>query len=478
MIGPPIAFNRLPRNAILGVLTALSLVLAPPSVASAQDGGGVIDLSTSSEDAKAHFWAGMEDSHNVYAPGAVRHFDQAIQADPDWGIAHVMRAQVGSMPNDRRLEEIQRGIAAMGDATGDELLMATAVRAFRTGNGADASRLIAALRRNNPDDPYAAFWAAQTAAARGSQMDAEAMWEAVIEDFPDYAPSYNLLAYDRWGINDRSGALEAARDYLRLAPDHPNSHDSYAEILQGMGHYTDALTHYGQAAARADDYVAAQTGMAETYVLMGDYEEAARHMESAAEMTSNGERVNNLRGAASAHMLGGDRSGAMDALTAAAEAAPDDNARGFAHLQMALTAGMMGRDGDVQDYLDRAAEFGGDDSPGFHGMSATAHAAAGHGDEARAAAGHLTDANPFWTSVGDAALGLALVNEGNAQGAIDALSSADMTNPMVQAVMSRALDDLDRPAEAEALRSNVLDQRTLNLANPFVGAARYLVADN
>jgi tetratricopeptide (TPR) repeat protein len=473
--------SALSRAIVQGLVlpSSLCLVLSLPHGADAQEEGETIELSTSSDAAKDHFWAGMEDAHNVYGPGAVRHFEQAIAADPEWGIAHVMRAQAAVMPNAERLEEIGRGIAAMGDATGDELLMAAAVRAARTGNGADASRIVETLRRNNPGDPYAAFWATQTAGARGSQMDAEALWERVIEDFPDYAPSYNLLAYARLGTNDRSGAMEAAQEYLAHAPDHPNAHDSYAEILQANGRYADALVHYGHAAERAADYDAAHTGMAETYVLMGEYEEAARHMEAAAEITASpATRVNDLRGAASAYMLDGDRSAAMEALAAAAEAAPNDGGAAFAHLQMALTAGMMDRGDDVEGHLAQAATLGGGDNPGFHGMSAMAHAAAGHADEAREAAGRIPDDNAFWTDVGRSARALSMVEDGDPQGAMDALRDADGTNPMVQAVMAEALDELGREAEAEALRSDVLNQRIFNLANPFIGAARYLAGES
>ncbi|HSM06410.1 MAG TPA: tetratricopeptide repeat protein [Longimicrobiales bacterium] len=475
------SMSRLSRATAQSLILPASLCLALtlPQGAIAQEDGETIELSTSSDAAKMHFWAGMEDAHNVYGPGAVRHFEQAIAADPGWGIAHVMRAQIAVMPNDERLEEIGRGIAQMGDATDDELLMAAAVRAFRTGNGAEASRMIETLRRNNPGDPYATFWAAQTAAARGSQMNPGAMWERVIEDFPDYAPSYNMLAYARLGMDDRSGAMEAVQDYLRHASDHPNAHDSYAEMLQASGRYADALTHYGHAAERAEDYDAAHTGMAETYVLMGEYEEAARHMEAAAEITeSPATRVNDLRGAASAYMLGGDRSAAMEALAAAAEAATDDGAAGFAHLQMALTAGMMGRGGDVAGHLAQAATLGGGDNPGFHGMSAMAHAAAGHGDEAREAASHIPEGNAFWTDVGRSARALSLVEDGDPQGAMEVLRDADGTNPMVQAVMAEALDELDRDPEAEALRSDVLNLRTFNLANPFIAASRYLAMDS
>lgn len=463
----------------LGLTALLTLSLAFPAGAAGQEGGQVIDLSTDSEQARTHFWAGMEETHNVHPAGAFEQFELAVAADPDWGVAHVMRAQSAAIPNGQRLEEISQGIAAMGGATADELLIAAAILASRSGNGSDASQIVGTLSRSNPDDPYAAFWAAQTAAGRGGQMDPVAMWEGVIEDFPDYAPAHNMLAYARWAIEDKSGAIEAVREYVRLAPNHPNPHDSYAEMLQGIGHYADALTHYGHAASRGEQYDAAHTGMAETYALMGDFQSAARHMEMAAEIAlAPNTRVNHLRGAASAYMLDGDRTAAMDALAEAAEAAPNDNTAGFVHLQMALTAGMMGRGGDVADHLTRAGELTGGDDDTHHGVSAMAHAAAGHRDQAMEAAGHLTDADPFWHAIGQTARAMILLEDGDAQSAMDELRSADPTNPMVRAVMADALDDLDREAEAEALRADVLGQRWFALANPFIVAARYLALDD
>ena len=107
-----------------------------------------------------------------------------------------------------------------------------------------------------------------------------------------------------------------------------------------------------------------------------------------------------------------------------------------------------------------------------------AHAAAGHGSQAMEAAGHLTEADPFWHAVGQVARAMTLLEDGDAQGAMEELRGVDPTNPMVRAVMADALDDLDREAEAEALRADVLGQRWFALANPFIGAARYLVLDN
>lgn len=467
------------RSVTIALTALLALSLAFSASAAAQDGRQVIDLSTDSEQAKTHFWTAMEEMHNVNPSGAFQQFELALAADPDWGVAQVMRAQTAVASNARRLEEISQGIAAMGSATGDELLMAAAIKALRSGNGSDAARMFGTLSRSNPDDPYAAFWAAQTAPGRDSQMDAVAIWEGVIEDFPNYAPSHNLLAYARWRSDDKPGAFEAVREYLRLAPDNPNPHDSYAEMLQGIGHYADALTHYGHAASRGEHYDAAHTGMAETYVLMGDFQSAARQMEMAAEIArAPNTRVNYLRGAASAYMLDGDRTAAMNALAEAAAAAPNDNLAGFVHLQMALTAGMMGRGGEVADHLTRAGELTGGADATHHGMSAMAHAAAGHGDQAMEAVGHLTDADPFWHTVGQTARAMALLDDGDAEGAMEALRSVDPTNPMVRAVMADALADLDREVEAEALRADVLGQRWFALTAPLIGPARYLVRDD
>lgn len=456
----------------------LPLVVEPASAQSEDE--EVVDLSTTSNEAQSHFWAGVEDAQNVFAVGAARHLELAVEADPSWGMAQVMLAHVAPMSNDDRLAMMAKGLEMMSEATTDELLLATALRAWRSGGAPDASRMMALLSRMNSDDPHVLVWSMQIANARGDRTDPAERQRRIIERFPDYAPPHNTLAYVLWGQGDKSGALDAVRDYLRLASEHPNAHDSYAELLQFDGQYEDALRHYGHAVARDEGYEAGYTGAAEVHALMGDYEDAAAQMLAAAEHASTPQaRVNHMRGAAAAYMLDGNRRQAMETLSSAtqvAEGADLGNAAGFAHLQMAVTAALMGRDGEIAAHIDRAGELG-PQNPGFHGMSALAHGAAGHVDAARAAAANVPEGNAFWSGVGQTAVALALAEQGDTDGAMEALSAAP-SNPLAAAVRGMCLDEMGRDAEAAASFADVTNLRQFALANPIHGFAKYLAANN
>jgi tetratricopeptide (TPR) repeat protein len=331
----------------------------------------------------------------------------------------------------------------------------------------------------NPDDPHLLVWANQIANARGDRTDPAERQRRAIERFPDYAPPHNTLGYALWAQGDKNGALESIREYVRLASDHPNAHDSFAEMLQFDGQYQDALTHYARAVELDASYEAGYTGAAEVYILMGEYAQAAEQMSLVAEHAATpGARINYMRGVAAAHMLAGDRSEAMAALASAAEFAEAEELSGaaaFAHLQMAVTAALMGRGRDVESHLARADEFG-DRNPNFYGMAAMAHAAAGQGEAAREAASQIPSGNAFWSSIGHAAKAMALVEERDLDGAMNELAMADAANPMTQAVMSICLDEMGREAEAAAKRADVLNLRQFGLANPFPAFAKRMSA--
>jgi len=62
---------------------------------------------------------------------------------------------------------------------------------------------------------------------------------------------------------------------------------------------------------------------------------------------------------------------------------------------------------------------------------------------------------------------MCLLHEGDAEAALAEVSEANTGDPIVQAVMARAYDRLERPMAATAMRENVTGNRQINLANPF-----------
>ena len=87
--------------------------------------------------------------------------------------------------------------------------------------------------------------------------------------FPTFAVAHNTVAY-QLAPTDPDGALAEIREYVRLAPSHPNSHDSFADILLLRGRPADALPHV-QREMELDSEIAAGTmKLGLIHLMMGD----------------------------------------------------------------------------------------------------------------------------------------------------------------------------------------------------------------
>jgi tetratricopeptide (TPR) repeat protein len=461
-------------------------ILVGPTVteANAQDSEEAerLELTTSSDAAKQHFWAGMTDALNIFPSRAAMHFGMALDADPNLALAIVLdgftRPGLGGSQRQARIAE---GIAALDGASTNEMLVGIAFKEWAGGDAAAAGRLFRTARSLMPGDPYVATYATQLAGARGDRTDAIRRWQGVIDEFPDQANLHNTIAYQYSARGNEGAALASVRRYVELLPDHPNAADSYAEQLQFVGRYPEAFAEYQRAADLDPNFNQAFMGLAEILVLVGAGDGAGEAIAQAIEHApSPAARVTAMRALANTHMIGGDRDAALGQLQQALTAAADlDGPRTITYQQMALTDAILGDGRFVAEYLGEAAAIGGDDTPVHLAMSGLAYAASDQVAMAREASEQLADApGPFWQSLAAAINGMVLLQEGQPEAALEALADANPGDPVVQAVMAEAYDRLERPAAAAAMRANVIGNRQINLANPFQAFARVRVGEN
>jgi tetratricopeptide (TPR) repeat protein len=276
--------------------------------------------------------------------------------------------------------------------------------------------------------------------------------------------------------------MSSVRQYLSLASDHPNAHDSYAEILQSQGRYPEALMHYTHAVERDGSFNQGYVGRAEVYHSIGDMQAAVDQMDLAIEHAiSPGNEVTLLRQRASIQAQHGDRDAAMSSLGQAARVAADAglaNAEATVHRQMALTEAALGDGSSAQGHLDRAAELGSSDSPAHLVTTALTHLSTGNAQaaaEAAAAFVEATDNDEGARSWAMAVEAMTLTEGGDPEGALQALSRADASLPVVQVALSRAYEANGYPVAAERLREEARTIAPGVLANMFVMWAAVMV---
>lgn len=460
----------------LGSRVALAQQVAVESPAALR-----LRVTTSSEEAGRQFWAGLSDARNIFFSRATTHFDQAIALDSTLGLARVVRAATApGLTTDQRQAETQRGLATMTSASTGELLTALAFREGVAGNRRQAQALFETASNMLPGDPNLAFFSAFYAVDPTQAIEA---LRATIEKFPDDAPSYNILAYLLWQTGDHDGAFTAVRRYVQLASDQPNSHDSYAELLQWDGRFGDALAHYGRAVEIDSNFVEADMGMAEVLQLTARGVAARQRIQQAiARAPAAQTRVAYTRALAHSFLMDGMLKDAMNQFAVAAREAQADGRKPLAaqiHREMAVADAVLGRGTEIASHLAAAAQL--DSAGGPQQLIAIAVAQGTGGDlaAARQAAEQLatvTKGDSQYVTASQTATAIIRLRENNPKEALNQLSGARADDPLVRALLAECYRATGDITDARVLRSQVINDPQLNLIDGDATMARVRAA--
>jgi tetratricopeptide (TPR) repeat protein len=486
--------ERVARTSWIAALAIIALGLSS-GLAAAQQAedeaeGKTLEVTSTSEEAKAFFWDALDDAENIFFERAAVQLQQALALDPDFGLARVLHGwATPGLTSDERQSEISRGIAALSEASAGELQTALAMRELSVGNTSAAKSMFVTASEMLPDDPHLAYFAAWVTNISDGPGDGIPALRSVTERFPDNAPAYNILAYTLWQSGDRDGGLDAVRRYVERAPNHPNSHDSYAELLQWAGRYSSAMAEYERAAELDASYAAAYIGMAEIHQLMGQGRQAREALSQAIqlEVVSEGAvaarppsvqaRLNRMRAQANSYLMDGNRQAGMDLLAnvaTEAEAADIKSQATLAHQQLALADAVLGRGRYIESHLQNAAEIGGADNPQQYAYAVWAYGSAGQMAPAREALEKLEEAtagNENWQTPVHSLRGLLHLQENETTKAMDELEQADPEDVYVKALLAECYKKMGRSHDARSLRDEVLNNRQLNLFSPLTPVA-------
>ncbi len=454
----------------LGILCLLCLVALPASLAGQDQeyespAATTMNVTSASPEALEHFQAGMWEWDNIDFAAAGKHFEAALSVDPSFGAARVYHAAAApGMTSDERVEQIAVGMVDMARGTTVEQLLALAFKELVSGNSETAGVLVTAASELAPDAPHLAYRQAMMSGGGIKAM------KGVVKRFPDFAPAYNIIAYNLYADGKTDEAVEAVTKYMELAPDHPNAHDSYAEIMQWEGQTETALAHYRKAVELRPSYVAGYTGIAETEWLLGNRDDARAALEQAAGyQTTQNARLNTRRAIGASYMMEGKRKEAdaifAEVATAAAAAGNNGLARN-AHYQAAANDAINGNGKAVSSHLAQAAELGGEGT-GYYLWASVTNALAGNTEQARAMTASL-EQTASESAAGAVRIAKAhlLLTEGDAAGAMAILESAE-PNLMTRALEAQCHKAMKQGDMAKELQAGVLTDPTLNFYNAF-----------
>lgn len=231
--------------------------------ASAGEKDRYLPMSTKSEAAKISCHEAFDRIANADIEGFNTKIEASLRADPQCFMAHANRALVTAsnpknekagtfissallLPQDnltpaekiirRMLVQIQtnRKTLSITDknnikATSLKPLCDELVNAYPNNTG--AYEVAIAVCRFIDDNPDQAF----------------VYTEKLIDINPTYAPAWNTLGYHWMEKGNMDKAAEAFNNYMRLAPNEANAHDSMGDYLMKANRFDEAANHYDKA---------------------------------------------------------------------------------------------------------------------------------------------------------------------------------------------------------------------------------------
>ncbi|MGH7605163.1 MAG: hypothetical protein ACRENK_14360 [Gemmatimonadaceae bacterium] len=453
------------RFAALPAAIGLAVILFPTALQAQSD--TTLKLSTSNPKALAEFRAGVNDFQSISLEAATAHFRDAIDADPNFGLARVMFAASNFAPvTAQTTADLNRGVSdAALHGNANELILAAAYREATLGNQSAAAALFKAASQLMPKDRLIAFAAA---GAFGAPLPAAREFLALN---PDYPLAYNAVAYGSWAAGDRSAALAAAKRQVELNPAAPNPHDTYAELLQWNGNFAEAATHYKHAAGLPIKFPEAYTGLAEVEALQGHYDQARSYLNQAiANASTPSQKLGYMREIAGAYAMEGNPAAMLQSLQAvAAEAKAQNDARveAIAYSQIAAVQATGGQTAAAHQSLAKAEALSANIPWSVHFYGAMAHATMKHWSPAAQEVATLKAQAASDPGVSKDAIAAAeayqLTQQGKAADALPILMAADTTNVLVMNRIAEAHAALGHRAEAAAWNNRVNHDYALNL---------------
>ena len=449
------------------LLFALVFPLFSANVYAQDEETKTLTITTDSDDARRHFMQGMHDQDNVFFERARVHFAAAVAADPGFALAQLMHdTTVPGLNQAQRIAKLNESLNGITQASTAELLFATGIREQVAGNGANALALFAAAADLVPDDPHVATRHAGQVGAGGSP-ERIAATRNLTERFPDNAAAYNTLAYGLWGTGDKAGAREAVSKYVELEPNHPNSHDSYAELFQFSGMYGQAIKHYKKAIALDENYFAGYAGLSEALLLSGDADGARAALATGRQHAPNANAKANLtRAEANTYFQQGDGKMGLSTLKKAAKEIEAANPGGApqVHRELAVAEALYGNKNNVAAHISKATELQTGSGTGTYAWATIAHSIVGNVDDARTAARGFEKAsngNSFTKTLD----GIVLVAAGDYAAAEKTLLAAGLNNPWSKAFMARCQKEMGNTAEALSLEREIMSDNQFTANN-------------
>lgn len=283
-------FMSLKTLALLFVIACLAAPLSAHHLKKAAS--ATLPVTTSSPKARELYEKGMADYENLYLERCNDNWRAAVIDDPNFGLAWAWIAFNSGNPQEVN-EARARALEVAPKLTPGEQLMIAWISKVQQGDFISGISSMNDMLELYPKDKHVLYLAANWLMGENGSDQAESLLKKALAIDKNFPAALNDLAYVDARNRKFDQALAAMDRYVVLLPNEPNPQDSYGELLRMSGNFEAALTHYRAALKIDPDFVSSQVGLADTYALMGNQDQARVEYDKAIRFAHNEtDRVN------------------------------------------------------------------------------------------------------------------------------------------------------------------------------------------
>jgi len=279
----------MPRTAFLKVCAVLMFaVFAAPSFAHHLKKGESTSLPVTTSSAKARelYVKGMEDYENLYLERCNQDWREAVQEDPNLAVAWAWIAFNSGNPQEVNAARAKAKELAPKLTPGEQLMISW-ISKVQDGDYIGGITAMNDMLEMYPRDKHLLYLAGNWLMGENGNDQAQRLFEKALAIDKNFPAALNDLAYVDARNRQFDKAFDAMDRYVKLLPNEPNPQDSYGELTRMAGEFESALQHYNAALRIDPDFVSSQLGLADTYALMGNQDQARIEYDKAIRFAHN-----------------------------------------------------------------------------------------------------------------------------------------------------------------------------------------------
>jgi tetratricopeptide (TPR) repeat protein len=245
-------------------------------------------VATKSVEAQRLVETALDQYENVLLDKSVESARKATEIDPHFALAYAVWS-FAARRNQPEPEAARKAEMLVASATGEERLLVRFLTSVQQSEMLPAIIAMNDLLATFPNDRHALYLTSEWLYFEQDYDRSMRMMEQIIRLNPDFAPAYNMLGYAKVeaGEPDPTKAIAYLKKYAELEHGQPNPEDSLGEVSRYVGDDLGSLDHYRAALNLSPTFITSQTGLGDTYTLMGDFANARTEYDKAIAMSTN-----------------------------------------------------------------------------------------------------------------------------------------------------------------------------------------------